>query len=268
MPAINLLRLRAQLTELLWVFTDPFQFKEKLEAILDQYSVTSYRPGADLVREVAAPEKTVPLLVLRELDLALAQPISEHPAAAFTLCEELWNDKNLELHTVATRMLGMFPAANSARTLQFIEQRMITGQTAGSIRIVIENSTLSIRRTDPEILMNQLKIWCADASPQKMQAGIYGLIILANDTTYENLPAIFSALEHLFEHPQVALQQDYIELIEKLLERSQVETSFFVRQMEETRKSEITARVFRKILPHLSEPSRSAVQASLKENRK
>ena len=46
MPAVNLLNLRKEITSLLWEFTDPESFRDKLAQLLDHYRIMSFRSGS------------------------------------------------------------------------------------------------------------------------------------------------------------------------------------------------------------------------------
>ena len=267
MPAINLLQLRKQINALLWDFTNPPVFKTNLEEIMQMYSVTTYKPGAELLREIEAPEETIPPIVLRELDLALFQTVRDHPAAAMTLCQTLWDDPNLELHSSATRMMGQLPIEESASVFEFIEKNIETYLPSQTKRMLIENATKTIRQKNPEALADRAKQWSADPLIRKKEAGIIAVIILADDASYENLPALFNSAEILLQKPLVSLQNQYLELIRSLLHRSDVETSFFIRRLVETYSSEQQFRLVRKVLPELSEPSRSKIYDDLKTKR-
>lgn len=269
MPAVNLLNLRKEITSLLWEFTDPESFRDKLAQLLDHYRIMSFRSGSVALTSYQTPELHVPHLVLHELELALYQTIREQPQAALTLCDSLWDDVNLEMHTVATRILGQIPIEYIDQVLIRINEWTQKGLKHSELKVFFRNAAGLIRQKQPEKLMRSAQDWCAEPDNKNRERGIRLMIYLVEDPAFINLPAVYTALEKMLPDADAVLQPDLTELIGLLLNRSEIETSFFIRQMLENPDSgKIIRRIARKLLPKIPEPSRESIQNLLRTSQK
>ncbi len=268
MPAINLLKLDKQLNDLLWSFTDPPEFIIKLENLLDQYSNTTYQPGADILKSVEKPEINVPLLVLNRMDLALSQAVSEHPDSALDLCIIIWQSPNLELHTAAARILGQVPMSHSDMVLMMLEKQASKTSSQTSLNDLVTNATVTIRSSDPEILVEKSRKWCQSSENPIKMLGLNMLSVLISDISFENIPAVYSILEKMLNDELPIIYQDpFYQILEKLLKRSPIETSFFIRECYEKKpSSKMISRLARKCLPDMQEPSKSILTEDLRKN--
>lgn len=264
MTAVNLLQLRKQINSLLWTFMDPEQFRRSLLSLFEQYTDLAYKPGKGAVTSIRTTDLNIPPLVLRELEIALYQSVREHPQAALALCDLLWQDPHTEMKIIAARMLGQLPSEFIDDVLQRIENWTAEQRDPFFEKVFLENGTASIRRNEPDKLMQRAKEWCENKAHNKKKTGLQALIILADDQNYINLPAIFNALELLFLDTPAALQSDIIDLMTILLKRSPVETAFFIRQMLERSATKTVVRISRKMLPLLPPESQPAIAALLR----
>ena len=74
MPAVNLLQLRVELNNLLWNFTDPPEFRKTLLDLLEKFAYTAYRSESKARAVSTRPQLQVSLILLREMDLKMAEP--------------------------------------------------------------------------------------------------------------------------------------------------------------------------------------------------
>ena len=266
MPAVNLIHLRKEITGLLWEFTNPDGFRDGLMFLIDQYRTLPFRSGYGVLTSYQTPDLRIPQLVLRELELAIFQTVREQPQAALKLCDALWDDTNIEMHIVATRMLGQIPIEFSDEVLARIDHWTQIGLESSELRILIQNAAGLVRQKEPDRLLALAQKWCAQAEPTDQERGIQLLIFLVEDPQFINLPAVYSAIEKYLPAAQPSQQPELTELMDLLLERSRTETSFFLRQMLERPDSgKIIHRIARKLISKTSEQSRPAIQKILRE---
>ena len=117
MPAVNLLQLRVELNDLLWNFTDPPAFRNTLLDLLEKFAYTAYRSESKARAVSTRPQLQVSLILLREMDLVLIPAIREQPQAALAICDLLWNDENMDVCLIASRMLGEIPIEHAELVL-------------------------------------------------------------------------------------------------------------------------------------------------------
>ena len=266
MTAVNLLQLKKQINALLWTFMDPEAFRRDLKKLIEQYSNLSYKPGKGAVSSIQSSELHVPPLVLRALELDLYQTVREHPQAALNNCDSLWKDPNNEMHIVAFKMLGNIPLDHQQGVFQRIEQWAKEPSEVYSEKTILLNATLTVRRNEPDKLLEKAKEWCQSQNLSYQSIGLKTLIILAEEPSYINLPGIFHTLEGILPETPAVLQSDLFDLLLVLLQKSEIETVFFIRQKLEQEPSKPIIRTARKLLPYFPESSRQLIQTVLRKN--
>lgn len=266
MTAVNLLQLKKQINALLWTFMDPEAFRRDLKKLIEQYSNLSYKPGKGAVSSIQSSELHVPPLVLRALELDLYQTVREHPQAALNNCDSLWKDPNNEMHIVAFKMLGNIPLDHQQGVFQRIEQWAKEPSEVYSEKTILLNATLTVRRNEPDKLLEKAKEWCQSQNLSYQSIGLKTLIILAEEPSYINLPGIFHTLEGILPETPAVLQSELFDLLLVLLQKSEIETVFFIRQKLEQEPSKPIIRTARKLLPYFPESSRQLIQTVLRKN--
>ena len=218
------------------------------------------KPGKGAASSIQSSELHVPPLVLRALEVDLYQTVREHPQAALNNCDFLWKDPNNEMHIVAFKMLGNIPLDHQQEVFQRIEQWAKEPSEVYSEKTILLNATLTIRRNEPDKLLEKAKEWCQSTFLKDQSIGLKALIILAEEPSYINLPGIFHTLEGILPKTPPVLQSDLFDLLLALLEKSEIETIFFVRQKLEQEPSKPIIRTARKLLPYFPESTRQSIQ--------
>lgn len=266
MAAVNLLQLRKEINALLWKFTDPEAFEKELYELFEKYRSSRNPTGMAILLTMHSTELNVPLIVLRELEVALFNTVNEQPEAALKLSDRLLESETIEVRTIGARILGLTPIAYSSEVFRRIENWTHHDHPAGELRIFIRNAGSLVRRTDAERLLERARVWVQAPDVNEKELGIEVLIYLVEYDDFQNLPAVFVLLESLLRSRLTTLQPEITELVEKLLNRSVIETSYTIRLMLESDDPGVmTVRIARKLLHLFSEPSRSAIQKQLRQ---
>lgn len=243
---------------------DPDAFCNNLKKLIEQYSNLSYKPGKGAISSIQSSELHVPPLVLRALELDLFQTVREHPQAALNNCDSLWKDPNHEMHIVAFKMLGNIPLDYQQEIFQRMEQWAKEPSEVYSEKTILLNTSLTIRRNEPDRLLEKAKEWCKSTFLKDQSIGLKALIILAEEPSFVNLPGIFHTMEGILPNTPPVLQSDLFDLLLALLQKSEIETTFFVRQKLEQEASKPIIRTARKLLPYFPESSRQSIQTILR----
>lgn len=265
MTAVNLLSLRKEINALMWHFTDPIAFERSLYELLEKYRTSRNPAGAAILLTAHSAELNVPLIVLRELEASLFRTVADQPEAAMQLSDRLMNAESLEVRTIAARILGLAPLNYSDGIYRRLENWSRRERESGELRLFIHGAGSLVRRTDAERFLAQARIWAQSRNVKEQELAIEVLIFLVEYEEFQNLPAVFTLLEALLRAGSTTVQPELMELTEKLLERSPIETSFTIRQLIESGDpGKMTLRIARKLLPSFTEPSRSAIQKALR----
>lgn len=265
MPAINLIQLRTQLNDLLWNFTDPAAFRKSLLELLEKYAYTAYQPGTDTLSDLNKPDIHIPLIILRELDLALLPVIGEQPQAALAICDQLWDDPNPGIRMIASRILGQIPATHADTVLERAGEWAMHGLDRMTIHNLLENASRTIMRSDPELLLRKVRSWYVDSTREKNNLCLEAMAILAEDRTFENLPALFTLMEALLSDASADTQQNLIDLFQALIRRSPLETVYIIRQRLQGSPNPVELRIIRKILPDLPAETQPSIRDLLRQ---
>jgi hypothetical protein len=248
MPAIDLARLRKQASRLAEFFFVPGDFLKHLHEMLDFYvnrtlrTVENVAPGSNL------PTYRTPIVVIRQIEMELAQLASEHPSEALDLADLLWDEGQLETLMLAAFLLGRIPPQ---------EERLLARLTAwtsqvrdADVRVALLTTSLTrLRRESPTHFLNLIREWLHPARPRTWPNGIQALIPMVSDPEFENLPPVFDAIEPIVAVAPTTIQLDLEELILALYKTSPSETSFFLRQVIENPENEMARVTLRRILP-------------------
>ncbi len=267
MSAVNLLELRKEINSLLWKFTDPEEFQSRLSQLMEKYETLSFRPGYGVLSGYQTSELRVPQLVLRELELALNPTIREQPYAALRLSETLWQQGGLEKQTVAARMLAQLPLEFADAVFERIINWSREDLEVAEVRLLIRNAAAQLRQKEPEKLLRRAQEWCAVPNLRDQIIGLEMIFFLLEDPAFINLPAVFQTLEDLLPKAGSELQSELTEILQLLLNRSQTEASFFVRQqLEKPNHGKVLPRIARKLLKTFSSQSLPRIQELLRSD--
>ena len=265
MPAVNLLQLRIELNDLLWNFTDPPAFRNTLLDLLEKFAYTAYRSESRTRSVSSRPQLQVSLILLREMDLVLIPAIREQPEAALAICDLLWNDENIDVCLIASHMLGEIPLEHAELVLDRAGEWALAGVRHMTARTLLKNASALIMRSDPETLLRKVRRWYVDPREEQNFLCLEGMTILAEDRSFENLPAIFTLLEALMGEATMATQNSLEELFLVLYVRTPNETVYVIRQCLKDKPNITAQRVIRHIIPELDEKVQKSLRDSLRE---
>ena len=264
MPAVNLLQLRIELNDLLWNFTDPPAFRRTLLDLLEKFAYTAYRSESRTQSVSTRPQLQVSLILLREMDLVLIPAIREQPQAALAICDLLWNDENMDVCLIASRMLGEIPIEHADLVLDRAGEWALQGVRHMTARTLLRNASSLIMRHDPEILLRKVRRWYVDPREEQNFLCLEGMAILVEDNAFENLPAIFTLVEALMGEANMSTQRSLEELFLVLYQRTPNETVYVIRQCLKNDPNPTARRVIRHIIPDFDEKVRKSLQDELR----
>lgn len=265
MPAIQLSRVRQQINELSWLFTQPEAFRRGLHGLFAFYADQVYRPGQTTPSKALMPAYRVPPLLIQQLELALHPLCQQNPKAALNLADELWMDTHFELRLVAAYLLGQLPL-NLAEEVTIRLKRWCTPtQPLPLLNAVLVKSTYRLRAEAPHVLYDLAADWLSSPSGSSQMLGLKLLQPLIQDPAFENLPEIFNRLKTPLVNLPPRYQAEAVEIIQTLARRSPMETAYFLRQILAQETTKDLLRMVRKTLPAFPSEQQEKLQLLLKE---
>ena len=109
MPAIQLARLKIQVTELLNKFSEPKEFLREFHTMLDFYADRTRRSGQSGKPRPLIQAYNVPQQVMRRIESDIAPLVIADPESALILADQLWAEAWLESRLLAIAILERLP---------------------------------------------------------------------------------------------------------------------------------------------------------------
>jgi len=253
MPAIDIARLKMQAAVLVEKFDQPPVFLKGLHEILDLYADRTLRVGVVAAPVSVLPAYRTPQAVLRQIEMELAPLAGAFPEQAMALTDALWKDGHLETRLLAATLLGRI----NPKTPLLLERvsAWVSRARDKQVRAALLSVSLArLRRESPSAFLKLVAGWLDPGSSKMWSNGIYALLPLLEDASYENLPPVYDAVYWVISSAPSVIQNDLIDLIKALYAASPVETTYFLRQTLAGSATPQAALTFRRILPSLPPP--------------
>lgn len=249
MPAIDLMRLRQQVTRLSEFFFLPPEFVRHLHELLNLYTNPTLRLTQASTPFSLFTYRTSPI-ILHTIQQEVRALAASYPEYALELADRLWKEEVLEMRLLAAFLLGVIPPhpqALLARLMAWINQARDP-----QLRLTLLDTSLTrLRREAPDEFLSLIAEWLHHERPRLWENGLQALIPLIREEGFENFPLVFRLLRPVLENAPPALQRETTEVIHRLMQRVPQETLFtFQRWLEESPNSHLS-RALRRALPSL-----------------
>lgn len=268
MPAIDLNRLHIRISLLKETFSSPSGFVAGLREIFSLYSDRTF-PLPNYHSEIhSQPAFNTPPLLNREFERALSGYCTEQPDNLLTILDLLWHQPEIELRQLAADLLGKLSLEYKETVISRIVSWSQNVKDAMLLPYLHEHGSATLRRLEPQAWLNVLDTWKYSSEKWQTRLSIQGLISLIDDRDFENLPSIFSFLSPLYHNFDPDLQYDLHIALEHLINRSEVETVFFVKQLISSSKKQQFGRFIRRSLDEFSPVMQKSLREALRNNEK
>lgn len=230
MPAIQLARLKIQVSDLVTCFDNPSQFKRRLYNLFEFYADHSYHPG-----QVGSPAPLlnvyhIPQPVLKEVIKQLSPFIKNDRESALKLVDTLWGEPNLEFRETAIRILEEIDPEPADDIVQRVEKWLQPSTEQRLVQAVFAIGLARIRQEKSELYLKLVKDWLRAQDVFHKKMGLNGIHEIVNDLSYENIPLLFRTIEPLIYSGASVLRPDLLEVVHRLARRSPSETAAFLKQ--------------------------------------
>jgi hypothetical protein len=265
MPAVDPKRLKFQIEELLIFFDLPEKFHQRLQDLFNQYANRHLHFGDSSSTRPLIPIYNLPRPVARQLNLELSRRCEMQLEAALALADELWKDSYLEIKQTAIHILGAAPISEPALILSRITEWISPNLDKTLISQLFSTGAQQLRGDFQEEWERFIASFLEKEKPKMIGLGIKGLLEGSKDPDFINLPAVFRLISPLIRNPHPAIQQELIQLVSRLVQRSPTETAFFLKQTLAISDSSATAQLIKDCLNEFPENLRRDMKASLKK---
>ena len=267
MPAIEFSRLRTKIELLGKVYTQPEQFLKDLQDLYFFYSDLTFQTGrSNAVNVNALQSYRTPVIINRELERLLRPRALTEPEETLKIIDQLWQTKFLEPCQLAAGLLGSLPIKYADSVIERITNWSQANEKSELLDLLQTKATETIRVESPELWVNTLRIWVKSKDPILQKFGLLGLVPMLENSDFDNLPIIFDFLQPIIAETDPHLAVTLLQIVEKLAQKSESETVYFLKQIiKDSNKSDLP-RFIRRAMPSFSEAAQLSLKNCLKEN--
>lgn len=266
MPAVQLSRLAQQIDVLVWQFTRPVDFLQRLRDLFEYYADRVFKAGQAVPPATLVPAYHIPPIIMRHLEVELRQQCAQHPAAALALVESLWGESMFEYRQLATIILGMIPLDPPDPVVERIRAYALPKTDSQIIEALLDNSGRSLRREMPDVWINLIENWANSPSIAIQTIALKAIKISTSDENFENFPPLFRIFSAILQIGPSALQAEMQTTLMALLNYSPTETVYLLRQVLLLTSSPTTKRLVRLSLSHVPPEYQNSLRQALQSH--
>ncbi len=264
MPAINLARLRRQISDLGNLFTQPFEFRRELHKLLDLYADRTHRPGQAGEPPPLLNTYNVPPPILHEIRRALQPIATAHSEAAIELAKALWSEPYTEFKQIAAFLLGTISPSSNYPVLEIVEAWLSVKLDEYTLADVLKYSLANLQRETPEMLLNIIAKWLASNDLYWKRIGLLALLGFPTSLISKHLPKFLKLMTPYTRVAPLELRPAILDVLRALAFCSPRETTYFLRQSLEAPENPDAALLIRQLLPALPDDLQENLRQLLK----
>ena len=236
MPAINLVILRKQTTEVSEYFFEPQRFIFHFIQLMDFYSNRTIKPGKTIGSNAQIKTYKVQDPILRTLFSKLSPLASKNPETTLKLANLLWDENIFETRILAIRLLSSLPAEKNLTTLKIIEKWVRKCREDDLLIEFAEYPLMTIQEENWKEYLSTINKWLRSKSATLNHMALESINTLLKEKVVVDLPPLFKTLKSLFAQPPFALRSQMNPIFKSLIRQSPNEIMYLIRNISETQK--------------------------------
>jgi hypothetical protein len=234
MPAIHPARLERQSKELAALFHKPSAFALEWRHLLEYYAQRTHRFGDKKEKPTAIRRYRIAPPIFQAVLVELEPFLDRFPDDAVALLNALWEQPILESRLLAARALGFLPVDRPQLVTTFAVEwgRLVRDDVVREA--IVGPGLRRLRREAPLELIGLLEYWFSGGDSTNHIMGYAAVIYLLEETSFQDLPALFNLLERVMPAITNSLRPYALDALRAFIARSPRETAlFFERLLEE-----------------------------------
>lgn len=267
MPLIDLVRFRFQMAELVEQFADPAGFVKEFLKILDLYSRRALKPGATSLPSSLLPAFNCHPQVMKLIRDAILPSVQEFPEQAISTAGALWEDDHLESRELAATILGNLPPAYAKHIETHIHNWAHPDVDNVSLDHLLEKSIHSLQINQPKVVEEMIISYVNHQDPAYQRIGLKMMEQLVRHTEFTQFPMLFKHLSRFISEDTDQLTQlETTAVVAALVDRSPVETTYFLRQLLFLTPGQNITRTIKRYLPFFTEDLQEKLALAIKNH--
>ena len=265
MTAVNPVRLRFQIEELITSFTMPQKFHRQLTDMFGFYANRVLKFGDSSQPQPFIPMYHLPDPVMRQLKLDLNSHITEDPKSSFKLADELWQDDFFEVRQLAIYILDSIPVNDPEPILKRLKDWLVP-----ELDQILTTELLSIGLRNLHSQFSQawetfIETFLSNENPKMVALGLEGLQSSLKNPAFDNLPAVYRMVSPLIRNPHPLFFNALLNMMEALVNESPKETAYFIRQAMAVSDSPGTERIIKNCLQYFPKEIQQELKLAIKK---
>ncbi len=265
MPAIDLDHLRTRIKLIKDKFSQPLEFVSGLREVYAFYADRTLPLSSYHTELQSIPAFNTPRLLNRSFEDAFSGYCNDQPGQLIEIIDLLWQQPEIELRQLATVLLGRLPITEKDIVISRIIAWSSNQNDALLLPYLHEHGSVTIRRYEPTAWLNVLELWKNSNEIWQTKLSIQGVTTLIDDANFANLPAVYTFVKPLFMDLNPGLQYDLRETLEHLVNRSEVETVYFLKQLIADSKNPALGRFLRRLLGLFTTEMQDSLRKALRQ---
>jgi len=267
MPLIDLVRFRFQMVELVEQFADPAGFVKEFLKILDLYSRRALKPGATSLPSSLLPVFNCHPQVMKLIRDAILPSVQEFPEQAISTAGALWEDDHLESRELAATILGNLPPAYEKQLETHILNWAHPDIDNASLEYLLDRSIHTLQTNQPKVVEDLIVGYVDHQDPPFRIIGLKIMERLVRHPEFNRFPMIFKHLSRFItEDTDQQTQLATTSVVTALVDRSPVETMYFLRQLLFLTPGQNIARIIKRYLPLFPENLQEKLLLAIKNH--
>jgi len=264
MPAIEISRLRTKVNLLTGLIEEPKRLLQELLQFYSAYSDLTFQSSSLSVKAGTLFAYRTPTLLNREIEIAFSKFALTQPDHLCEFVDLLMKCPELEPRQLAATLLGALPCEFFDRVIPRLTSWTNEITDPEDLTWLFTRATATLRREKPEIWLSMLQQWLEAADEKSRSIAVYGLSSMITDSSLTSLPLIYKHLQPLLLEENNKISPYLETIIERLIEKSETETIYFLKQTITISPSQTLIRMVRRSLPLFSVAGQESLKAFLR----
>jgi hypothetical protein len=250
MPAIQLSRLKSEISHIIKQFNKPVDFHRQLSDLFERYANRIYRPGKNVKVKTKHSTYRVHRIVIQQIEISLIPLCESNIEAAIRIAEKLWSDNYLEPKLIAATIIGMIPPNPPDPVIEQIKSWARPDEDSQVLDALFDRGCSQLRKEAQSHWSEMIKEqWLAKTDDKLIQAiGLRALLSATKDPEFTNLPEIYKLITPFLQSDPREIQNVLHEILINLASRAPNETGYFLRQIIVVSSSNETSRIIRQAI--------------------
>jgi hypothetical protein len=264
MPAIQIDRLKAQIQSILEPKFSAEIFLVSLRSLMEAHANLAFRSDIKSQRNHDLENYHLSPVILNQLQSHFILFTKENPDLAITYADLLWDEPFIEMKQFAGILLGALPEEKIPEIRERIVKWNNSTKDKALRTIIFNDCTKTIRLHGLDKWLEIIKSWMDSGNPFLILTGIQSIQILLQDPKFDNIPFVFNAISSITLLHQEKIANAVSELLQNLLIRNSIETTFFIKSLLVSQPSQELFRIIRRNLDFFSEEQQSKIRQLMK----